>query len=150
MKQGEAFAYSDDSGERAPMRLSFGPVEEDDPAYDPRIPPDDFSLRRFDFTDVVARVEEGNSRAGGNTKKVFKPQFQRVSIFGWNTSLRNPNGEAMKDFRKAYVTANLLGAGDEELIEREKTQKLMEVTDELIAEFEAILDNKYSDKNIVI
>jgi SEC-C motif len=139
MKEGEVFTYFDEGGRSVPARLSFGPVEEEDPAYDPRIPSDNFSLRVINFTDVVGWTRDEKTYKASGVKRFFRPEFKKISIYGWNAHLRNPDREALKDFRKAFVLANTLGEADEELIEREKMQRIIKVADQRVTEFESLL-----------
>jgi len=146
MKSAEVFCYFDELGRIAPVRLAFGPLEKDDPAYDSRIPPDDFSTRIIDFSDVTVWAQSEDRQTEADAKMFFNPAFKKVSIYGWNRHLRAPDREAVKDLKKALVFANVLGSSGEELIEREKTQQVLRVADERIAELEALLDrNPYKD-----
>lgn len=140
MKEGEVFTYYDVRGRAATVRLSFAPVAQDGPTYDPRIPPDDFSLRVINLIDVIAWTEDKNTAKTSRVKKFFRPEFKKVSVYGWNAHLGNPDRKAMKDFRRAFVFANTLGQDGEELTEREKVQRVVRVADRRVAEFESLLN----------
>jgi SEC-C motif/HEPN domain len=140
MKEGEVFTYYDDRGRAATLRVSFAPLAQDDPRYDPRIPPDNFSLRKINLTDVVAWAEHKNDAEGARVKKFFRPEFKKVSVYGWYAHLGDPEREALKDFRKAFVLANILGQDGEGLTEREKMQQAVSAADQHVAEFESLLD----------
>src|SRR5882672_6691265 len=138
MHKHDAFRYFDSRGSVAPFRLGIAPIAEDDPAYDARIPKGDFSTRTIESTDIVAMARTDKSEL----VQIFRPAFTKLSIYGWNTILRNPQRAATKEVRKALVPYNLLGRAAWDFNGRDRMQQLVAVTDERVAELEECLDQK--------
>lgn len=138
MHEHDAFRYFDSRGSVVPFRLGIAPIEEGDPAYDSRIPKNDFSTRTIESSDIVALERTEKSEL----VQVFRPAFTKLSIYGWNTILRNPQRAAIKEVRKTLVSKNMLGDAAWDFNGPQRMQQLIASTDLRVSQLEACLDSK--------
>jgi len=138
MHKHDAFRYFDSRGSVAPFRLGIAPIAEDDPAYDARIPKGDFSTRTIESTDIVAMARTDKSEL----VQIFRPAFTKLSIYGWNTILRNPQWAATKEVRKTIVSKNMLGEAAWDSNGPQRMQQLIAAADLRVSQLEACLDSR--------
>lgn len=136
MSQHDAFRYYDSRGSLVSFRLGIAPIGEDDRGYDARIPKGDFSTRKIETTDIVASVLTENLE----TVEVLRPAFTKLSLYGWNVILRNPQRAAVEEVRRTVVSYNILGKAASDSSGHRRMQRLIAATDQIVTQLEAHLD----------
>ena len=137
MHRHDAFCYFDRRGSKVAFRLGIAPIEEDDPAYDARIPKNDFSTRTIESSDlIVTTLSESREIVD-----VFRPAFTKLSIYGWNVILRDARRSAIKEVRKVLLSHNILGNAAWDFNGRDRMQQLLSTTDRRVSELETLLNS---------
>lgn len=105
LKEGEPFLYFDEMGRRGPMRMQFAFPKKN--PLDPRPAANDYLFDKFSAEDLISWPPDEASNDLDYYTTFFAPKFSRISVFGWNAHLGDPNQEALKYFRKAYALRNI-------------------------------------------
>jgi hypothetical protein len=140
MKEGEAFLYFDKFGRPFPIgRPVIGLTDPSNHSFD-------YSNIGIDFGEISFSDEPIVTE----TTKVFRPKFQRLSIYGWNVIPSQPDQQALRDFRAAYATRNVLGFIPEWLPQQEIGRLTLARSEQILTEFNALLDNAENEEDIQI
>ncbi len=125
LRNGAACAYYDDKGNKSKIQaiIQIG----------------DASKSIIHFAD---------NRIEGSNGVVFTTKYCRGSIFGWEAELPKPDEEALNDFRAAYVPRNLAGPDVEDLPEQKKQEITKTKADELLSEYNRLLDEAQREEDL--
>lgn len=147
IKEGDQFTYFNEMGESVPIKLSFGPVQTDLP-FGMKISSDDFSFSSFSVDELVTWGPEEKSETLDLTWMFCRPQFKRLSVFGWNAWNGDPKERARRDFSEGYMAKNLQASGQEESVKPQRREMIFSATEKLVGGFEALLDSGSADDQI--
>jgi len=126
IKLGPACAYYDKDGKKAPIQALF-------------------SVK--DATKTILHFADNKIETEG---KVFRPNFDRGIIIGWEAELTNPDAQALDDFRSAFLTKNIGGkeALDQTIQEEQRVTKTK--AEGLIEQFTELLNTAEKEEEIQV
>ncbi len=146
LKDGDPFAYFNESGESVPIRISFQPAHVGVP-LGMSVPADDFSFSSFSFDALITWGPKGKPDSLDLSRTLCRPRFKRLSVFGWNAWIGNSKEQARRDFREGFMARNMLVSGQETLSPGRR-EMIFRSAEELIREFETLLDSSAADSQV--
>lgn len=124
LKENEAVLFYDSEGNRFQFHPSF---------------------RFGDVSKVIFHIAESRIKSG---REEYRTKYQRAIIVGSKAKLRRPDQEAIRDFRTAYAMKNIGSSALLGLIQKEKEDVLRIKAQELVAEFENLLEKAKNEEEL--
>jgi len=124
MKSSSASAYYDEDGKKAPIQAAI-------------------SVK--DASKTILHFADNKIKSEG---RIFRPNYDRGVIIGWEAKLESPDAQALDDFRSAFLTKNI---GGDEALDRtiQEEQKITRIkADQLIDKFTELLNTVEKEEDL--
>jgi hypothetical protein len=100
-----------------------------------------------DASKVFVNLADNQIIEGGH---LFRPKYNRCAIIGWEAKLPEPDEEALKDFKSAFIARNIAGPEALNLSLEEERRLTKSKADELLRQFNELLETAQREEELQV
>lgn len=130
LSKGKATDYFDEHGNKAPQEVRFG-------------------IRIGTYEESIKSVIIFTALPIFRGTRIYRPRYIRAMMAGWEAELSDPTDEAVKDFRYAFATDNIVNGVSKKKPEL-KSKTLRDKANIVLSEYKTLLDSTESEEELQV